>query len=210
LTALIEVQYLPSVAYFSALVPVDEIVLERWEHYEKQSYRNRSHILTSQGVSVLTVPVTSRQRKAYTKEVKIDYSQKWLNNHWRSIISAYAKAPYFEYYADELENLLYRKNPYLYDLNVDLLSLCLKWLKWSKQIKESLLYEKEPKQTIRDLRTLIHPKEPDLLQKIYKPVAYYQVFGNGFVTNLSVIDLIFCKGPEAARIVEASAVSANK
>ena len=39
-------------------------------------------------------------------EVRIDYGQKWLNNHWRTIRSAYGKAPFFEHYCEDLEKVL--------------------------------------------------------------------------------------------------------
>jgi len=74
-------------------------------------------------------------------------------------------------------------------------------------IKESLVYEKTVDSSIIDLRSLINPKKTDIEEKIYRPTAYTQVFGSTFVKNLSLIDLIFCEGPAARLIVEASAVA---
>jgi hypothetical protein len=209
-TALIEAHYLPSIAYFAALQGMNEIVLERHEYYVKQSYRNRSHIISASGKETLIVPLTSKHGKVYITDVRIDYSQKWLNNHWRTIRSAYGKAPFFEHYADELERQLFKQSTFLYDLTHDLLSMCLKWLKWEILIKESEKFEKTPSGSIFDLRSVLSAKDETNLSEFYLPVPYRQVFGNTFVGNASVIDLIFCTGPEASRIVRASSVRVNR
>ena len=206
MTALIETHYLPSIAYFAAIHDADGIILERNENYTKQTYRNRCHIVTSQGKETLILPLTSKHGKVLITDVRIDYSQKWLNNHWRAIQSAYGKAPFFEYYKEDLEKVLFRNTQFLYDLNIELLSMCLKWLKWGMTIKETEVYHKSPVLHVLDLRSAINPKNEENLQHFYRTSIYYQVFGNTFVKNASIIDLIFCEGPEAARIVQLSAI----
>jgi len=180
-------------------------VIERHEYYVKQTYRNRCHINTSQGVESLIVPLTAKHGKVTITNVRIDYSQKWLTNHWRAIESAYRKAAFYEYYADDLEKILFKRHEFLYDLNRELLSMCLTWLKWRLPVSESLSYEKTPTGSTIDLRSLINPKETNRLQNFYKSAPYTQVFGNAFAANMSLIDLIFCEGPGAAGIVRASA-----
>src|SRR6478752_7094271 len=142
MNALIELQYLPSIAYFAALQGAEKIILEKNENFIKQSFRNRCHILTAQGVERLVIPLTSKSGKVLITEVRIDYSQKWLNNHWRTIESAYRSSPFFEFYADDLHTILFRQHTFLYDLNVELLTICLKWLKWNVTLQESMSYEK--------------------------------------------------------------------
>ena len=168
-------------------------------------YRNRCHIISARGKETLIVPLTSKHGKIFISEVRIDYSQKWLNNHWRTIRSAYGNAPFFEHYADELERTLFKRTTFLYDLTLDLLSMCLKWLKWEKAIKESEKFEKTPPASIFDLRSALNAKDDGKLSRFYLPIAYRQVFGNTFVANASVIDLIFCMGPDASNIIRASA-----
>jgi hypothetical protein len=202
-TALIELQYLPPVSYFSALSKFSEIVVEKHEHYEKQTFRNRCYINTSQGRAALIVPLTSKSGKVTITDVKVDYTQKWLNNHWRAIQSAYRKAPFYEYYSDDLHDVLFKKVDFLYDLNLQLLTLCLKWMKWNLAISESLTYEKSPV-SIVDMRSVINPKKSEAMAQFYQPAVYYQVFGSKFVENLSLIDLIFCEGPGARVIIQAS------
>jgi hypothetical protein len=203
-SALIEAHYLPSIAYFAALHDASEVVLEKHEYYVKQSYRNRCHIVSASGKETLIVPISSKHGKVQINEVRIDYSQKWLNNHWRTIRSAYGKAPFFEHYADELERQLLKRHIFLYDLTHDMLSMCLKWLKWKTVIKESEKFEKTPPASVFDLRSVLNAKDQTNLFQFYLPVSYRQVFGNTFVANVSVIDLIFCTGPEASKVIRAS------
>jgi hypothetical protein len=206
LTALIEIHYLPSIAYFSAIHSAKEILLERCEYYVKQTYRNRTRINTANGEMCLVVPVTSKRGKPLITDVRLDFNQKWVNNHWRTVQSAYAKAPFFDYYADDLHSVLFQKFEFLYELNYMLLSMCLKWLKWTMPIKETEFYVDQPSINVLDLRFAINAKKLEQCHQFYYPVMYNQVFGNTFVENLSLIDLVFCEGPGASSIVQASAI----
>lgn len=206
MNALIELHYLPSVAYFAALQGVEKIILEKKEHFEKQSFRNRCHILTAQGVERLVIPLTSKSGKVLITEVRIDYTQKWLNNHWRTIESAYRSSPFFEFYADDLQKILFKRHIFLYDLNVELLTICLKWLKRNVTLQESMSYEKIPSDsTTIDMRNVIHAKRPEQYTRYFQPVSYPQVFGNKFAEGLSIIDLVFCEGPNSPKVVASSA-----
>jgi hypothetical protein len=204
-TTLIELHYFPSIAYFSAIRNSSLVIVEKHEHFIKQTYRNRCYVNGTMGVEGLIIPLTSKHGKTKITDVKIDHSQKWLNNHWRTIQSAYGKAPFFEYYADDIHRILFQRNEYLYDLNMSLLTMCLKWLKWNLNIEESKSFEIEPESIIIDLRSAINLKQKERTAQYYTPVSYHQVFGNKFVENMSLIDLIFCKGPGAGDIVQASA-----
>jgi len=201
-TCLIELHYLPSIQYFSALTDFQKVVLEKQEHFAKQTYRNRCIINTAQGPQTLSVPLTAKHGKTLISEVRIDYSQKWLTNHWRAIHSAYAKAPFFEYYADSLESILFKKHVFLFDLNRELLTMCLKWIKLDVQIEESLAYEILAPQSTKDLRNVISAKIKPLAGEVPSIKPYTQVFGNAFVNNLSLIDLVFCTGPQALTYVK--------
>ncbi len=200
----IEAQYLPPIAYFSAIQKFDSIILERHENFVKQTLRNRCYINSTHGREMLTIPLTAKHGKVLITDVRIDYQQKWLNNHWRAVRSAYGKAPFFEHYAQDLHDVLYKKHDFIYDLNYHLLSLCLKWLKRKVDVKESMSFEPIPQKGVIDLRNAINDKNYETSNKYYNSVAYHQVFGNKFVTNLSLIDLIFCSGPQAAQLVQAS------
>ena len=203
-SALIELHHLPSIEYFAAVRPFDEIILEKHEHFVKQSFRNRCYILTSQGPSMLTVPLADKHGKALISDIRIDYTSRWQTTHWRTLVSAYAKAPYFEHYGDGLEKIIFSHTTFLYDLNLSLLSFCLQSLAIKIKISESVSYEENPDLSVSDLRSQIHTKKDHSTRPFYRPEPYLQVFGNTFAENLSVIDLLFSEGPHSHRHLKAS------
>lgn len=202
--ALIELHYLPSLEYFCALRAFDRVIIEKHEHFVKQSYRNRCHVLTAQGTFSLTVPLRDKRNDLPMYAVKIDYTQKWQNNHWRTIESAYRNAPFFEFYAEELQHIIYKGHETLYSLNSELLSFCLRSSHMNVSLSESVAYEKIPANGILDLRGYINAKKPYSERNLYHPIPYYQVFGNAFASNLSILDLLFCMGPQTLNIINNS------
>ena len=206
---LIESHFLPSIEYFCALSRYENIQLEAHEHFVKQSYRNRCYLLAVHGTERHTIPLTGKPGKVPFHEVKIDYSIRWQTNFWRTVQSAYANAPYFEHYQDDLHQALFFSCRHMLDLNLNVLSMCLKWLGWRKFLSTSPVYHPETDRD--DLRNVITDKldfrnRPYLLVK-----PYQQVFGNTFVPNLSILDLVCCVGPDANRYIsESAATLANK
>jgi hypothetical protein len=154
----------------------------------------------------LSVPISTNGGKTLITDVRLDYTQKWVNNHWRTVQSAYGKAPFFNHYGEELHDVLFKKAASLYELNYMLLSMCLKWLRWSMPIKETEFYADQPPGNVFDLRFGLNAKKLEQCHQFYYPAMYNQVFGNTFVENLSLIDLVFCEGPGASSLVQASAI----
>lgn len=206
---LIEPQYFPCIAYWAVLYKAETIELEIYEYYQKQTYRNRCYINTSQGKLLLSVPVKHNNGKQPFKDVRIDYSENWVDVHWRSIASAYGKAPFFAYYAETFREILYRKAAFLLDLNIDILTNCLKILGWEKVWFFSKSYVALCSDKI-DFRSVIHPKKSKNLKDFYYPKPYLQVFGNKFEENLSVLDLIFCEGTYSSYIIQESIPNKSK
>ena len=138
------------------------------------------------------------------QEVRIDYAQKWMNLHWRAIQSGYGKAPFFDYYADYFKNEIYSGEVYLYELNKRLLTLCLKLLGIHVSITYSEKYGKNAPEGILDMRSVILPKTDIQNLSWFQARPYYQLFGKDFVPNLSILDLLFCTGPDASGISKES------
>lgn len=203
---LIELQYLPPISYFTLLAHSEEIWIESKEHFEKQSYRNRTEILGSNQVQRLTVPVHSANSGLPIQKMQIDHRQKWINQHWRAIQSAYGKAPFYDYYASLFEKEIYKKTEQLFELNHRLLTLCLRALGLRKELKFTQTYVKSTATGILDMRSEVHPKKAWDSLSWFKPVPYYQVFGKDFVPNLSILDLLFCMGPESLMVIKESGV----
>jgi hypothetical protein len=182
------------VQYFWHALRADGLLVEQHEHYIKQSYRNRCYVLTAQGVQALSIPIRggNSQHKTLITDIEIDYTQKWYNVHWRTIQAAYGRAPYFEFYSDYIREVYERQPKYLFQLNMDLLRLYLKLLKLNKPLNYTEAYQAAGPGNVLDMRNRIHPKiYPDNLH--VKP--YTQVFGKQFVSELSIIDLLFTQGP---------------
>ena len=203
---LIESQYFPSVAYFSAIYHAEEVFIEASEWFEKRSYRNRCTILTANGNLDLSVPVHGANKKILTKQIEIDNHEKWVNNHWRAIQSAYGKSPFFDFYAYGFESILKSEQTNLFSLNQRLLTICLKYLQIDTKVTFTTSFEKYPKGDITDLRSALHPRIHHSYLKWFNPTSYQQIFGKNFVFNLSVLDLLFCTGPEALKVLKQSIV----
>ncbi len=198
---LLDLQYLPNTTYFSLLAKAEKVIIEKHENFVKQTYRNRAHILTPNGVDTLSIPLIGSQKKIKISEIKIDHSQKWANRHWRAIKSAYGKAPFFEYYADYIKQEIYADHTTLFNLNLSLLTLCLKFLQIENPLAFTSSYQKISKTPITDLRSSIHPKKSFTSSIKIEYIPYQQVFGNSFVQNLSILDLLFAEGPNAGLII---------
>ena len=203
-TILIDLHYLPSLSYFVRLLPYGKIRLEAQESYQKQSYRNRCYILTSQKVDRLTVPIRKSSSKLPYRLIEIDYSQRWETWHWRAFCTAYSRAPYFEYFVEYFRTVFLKRHTYLFDLNLTLLRTCLKLLQINKEIELSAHYETGIISNVLDARYSIHPRNRLNDNAYYYPVRYQQVFGQAFHPNLSIIDLLFCKGCKAYSILDRS------
>lgn len=204
---LIDLHYLPSIEYFTIFNLYKKIEIESFENFQKQSYRNRAAILSANRITNLSIPVLGSNSKHGIKSIQIDNKQRWMDVHWRGIISAYGKAPYFEYYKDYFQEIFDKPHEYLFDLNLELLTLCLKLLNYDNVITFSEMYQKNPEGGVLDLRSAVHPKKDFAQNTFYQPYSYIQLFGKEFVPNLSIVDVLFCEGPNASNIIHQSTAS---
>ena len=204
---LIDLHYLPCLDFFTSVLRYDEIILESKEYYVKQSYRNRCYLLGANKVEMLTIPVIDGNKKLLVQDIKIDYDQRWQEIHWRTIQAAYGKSPFYEFFNDYFRGVFDKKPSFLWDLNYELLTICLKLLRVNKTIRLTETYEKIVDASIFDARMLINPKKGSEMNDLHEPVIYQQNFGNDFVPNLSIIDLLFCRGNQSLSILKKSLVN---
>ena len=194
--AVLPMFYLPPVEYFARLNSYNpDFVIEKQEHFPKQTYRNRANIYSPDGMLTLVVPVI-KGSKIHTpvKDVKISYDFRWQRLHWMSLQGCYRRSAYFEYYEDELAPFYEKKETFLFDYNDQLLQLILKLLKIKATVNYTETYEPEYP-ALADLRHTINSKKESEFQQ--KP--YFQVFEerHSFMKNLSIVDLLFNQGPQS-------------
>ncbi len=201
-SALIEIHYLPSIPYLAAWKYFDGMLIESKESFSKQTYRNRGRILTANKIDDLIVPVEKGNSNVPVQEIRIDHKQSWINNHWRAIQSAYGSAPFFEFYGEKIRDILYKKQRFLFDLNLEILQFFLEAADLNEDISFTQKYHKNHDTGIIDLRSIIHPKKSTEHLVFYRPVEYIQVFGKKFVPDLSGIDLLFNEGPNAGKVIK--------
>jgi hypothetical protein len=206
LPALLELHYLPSVAFFTALSNHREVWIEQCENYQKSSYRNRCHIAGANGLLRLSIPLKKGKNEQQSiKEVEIAYEEPWQHQHWSSISSAYGNAPYFEYYAPELAPFFTEPVPCLFEFSNSLLDKLIQLLQLDVHIHYTREYQRAPVAAAKDYRNLIHPRK----STPFNLTPYPQVFTekHGFLPNLSILDLLFCTGPQASLLLESNIAS---
>ena len=186
--------YFPCISYMARFLAESEPVVEIWETYHKQTYRNRCRVMTANGVESLSVPVIKvNGNHTMTKDITISPTEPWQHIHSRCLESAYKASPYFDHYYDYLKPIFEGRFERLVDLNDAALQAVLKMLKVNKEIVHTTDYVHEAE---NDLREVFSPKKP--FDSGLFP-TYYQVFSEKFpfAADLSVLDLIFNEGPEA-------------
>lgn len=199
---LIENQYFPSVNYINILFQFSNIKIEQYESYQKMSFRNRCMVAGSNGVVHLSVPLESgRNQRQLMKDVRISHFTDWQTSHWRTIESCYSRSPFFEFYRDGVWGLLQKKETFLLDMNMAILEWLQKLLKFPGRISLSENYQKITGPELTDLRSHFLPRN---YQAHPMGFRYTQVFEDriGFVPNLSILDLLFCCGPQAKTLLE--------
>lgn len=197
---LLNTAYLPPIGYLAKIISAETIILEAYENYIKQSYRNRCEIYGANGKLQLVVPVKKISgSKIPILDLEIDYSTAWKRNHIISIESAYRSSPFFEFYFDDLISVFSKQYKYLFEFNKDLLTVMLSLLNINRDIKLSDNYSSLGESSAFDFRESFHPKKKKNVESKKTENIYLQVFDekHGFIKDLSIIDLIFNLGPES-------------
>ena len=127
--------------------------------------------------------------------------QPWQLHHWRCLQAAYGKAPFFDYYVPDFEPVYQKNWTFLFDLTLELLTICLKLMRLKVSLSLTEWYDKTPPVGLFDARSRINPRNEPETYVFHQPVSYQQNFGQEFVPNLSIVDLLFCQGPAASDVL---------
>lgn len=185
--------YLPNISWFKKyLEKPSEALIEKFENFPKQTFRNRTNIYGANGKLPLIIPINHTGKRLYT-DIQISYAENWKKQHWKSIKNVYQSSPYFEFYEDRFAKVYENQEKFLFDFNLKSLEILLALLKIDKNIHFTQKYETES--SALDLRKEFSAKKEseDNFEE------YYQIFADkyGFIKDLSVCDLLFNLGPES-------------
>lgn len=182
----------PSLEYMQHARMCQSYFIDTSERFIKQSNRNRYHIAGPNGLQTLVIPVKHDQIfDTDTATIKIMYTERWQQQHWRSLTTAYNRSPFFEFYKEELHSLIMRPHQYLHELNEQALHFFCKHFK----IKQSLRLQ-HPHVVYTDLKHISSAKGHNPVTPIALP-QYRQLFvaKYPFIQNLSMLDMLFNCGP---------------
>lgn len=196
--ALLSSAYFGPVQWFQKLHRYDRCLIERYDNYVKQTYRNRCVIAATGGPQTLTVPIERYDGcKCLMRDIRISDHGAWRHVHWNAIVSSYGESPFFDYYADDILPFFERRWKYLYDFNLDITHTVCSLLDIRPVIEPTSDYIRTEDVAVDDFRDAIRPKHP-LPDAAFEPRPYYQVYSrkHGFLPNLSILDLLFNEGPE--------------
>ena len=185
--------YLPPISWFAEFLKNDsEIIMEQFESFPKQTYRNRCNIYGANGKLSLIIPIKHDGTRIY-RDIEMSMRDDWQKNHWKSIKTAYQSSPYFEYYEDQLEEIFNSREKKLFNFNQNALQIIQNILKTEKAYSLNNEYIKNPKE--ENFREKFSTKQDSGIIR----EEYYQIFSHkyGFIKDLSIIDLICSKGPES-------------
>ncbi len=198
MTPIIPITYFGSIEYYWHLSQNSSLQIDLEEVYPKQTYRNRCTVLGPNGTLNLSVPV-ERPFGKLTKitDVNISNAENWRQVHWRTLESCYSRTPYFEFYENQIKDILFKKYEKLYHLNLELTHHLISKIGLVSKIE---LNRGEAKKL--DLKKEFNPKK-DSGFKVY---PYLQTFTErfGFTNNLSILDLLFNEGPNTICILNES------
>ena len=189
---LLPIFYLPPVSWFAVfLKDENQIVLEQYENFPKQTYRNRTNIYGANGRLSLIIPINHSGERVM-KEIKVSHRENWQKLHWKSIKTAYQSSPYFEFYEDRLQKIFEFESDSLIQFNLNALKIVLDILKTEKAYSLNIEYVKIPLE--ENYREKFSAKKESEIEM----EEYYQTFTDkmGFMKDLSILDLICNKGPE--------------
>jgi len=216
--------YLPWLGYFEQMVRADVFVHYDDVQYTKNDWRNRNRVKTKAGTQWLTVPVTYHYGQKIS-EVIINNHEPWRRRHIGALRTNYRSSPFFDAYFHELVDILNMNYDCLVDLDLcliewltDKLGISVRTFRASRfglvsddrqlriiEVCKSLgcttFYEGRAGANYIDVGLFrAHGIEVEFQE--YGHPFYHQQWmqEQGFVSHLSVIDLLFNHGPDSLAI----------
>lgn len=218
IAAIHQPQYLPYLGFFEKVAAADVFVAMDSVQFQRRGTQNRNRIKSNEGALWLTVPVLQRSGQLI-REVATNPTVEWQKQHWHALVVNYSRAPFFETYSTELKEILERPWATLCDLNMALLSWTFDALGISRQIvyMSDLDVAGRSSELLADICRAVDADHyisgpggrrymeldvfeaagVEVMWQDFTSPTYTQLFPKlGFIPDLSVIDALFCCGPD--------------
>jgi hypothetical protein len=195
-----------SIGYYALLASHKNVVIDRYCRYDKRrKLMHRYDIADVNGRLTLTVPITKPRIGATWNDAGVSAHGGWWNIHKVALWSAYGRTPFFEYYIDELMPYLQPRDGVqpesLMDLNTGIDAIIRRIAGIESNVRHELTAEEKELITNGDKSIIDHRNSNFELEQ---PLEYYQVRATqqGFIPNLTMLDLIFNMGPETPLVLK--------
>ena len=172
--ALLQTTYFGPIQWYQKLYRYDHCLIEQYDSYQKQTYRNRCVIATANGPQALTVPVEGTNEKCLVKDLRISDHNNWRRIHWNALLSAYSESPFFDYYADDIHPFFEKKYDFLIDFNEAIRQKVCELMDIHPNVNYTSDFRRQTSDIV-DFREVINAKHP-LADADFQPQRYWQVF----------------------------------
>jgi len=221
--AILQSNYLPWKGYFDIINDVDLFVFYDDVQYTRADWRNRNKIKPKTGSQWLSVPVLGGRDKLIFEVTFAD--QKWQEQHWRSLTSAYGRAAHFPTISDFLRPFyLERRWETLSEMNQQVIQAIAKDVLHSRTdfVDSRTFAATGAKQDrlldiLRKCGATTYVSGPaardyieesgfreagiELVWKDYSGYPEYPQLSSPFEHSVSIVDLLFNVGPDAPHYI---------
>jgi hypothetical protein len=226
LLAIVQSCYIPWKGYFDLIASVDEFVLFDDRQFTRRDWRNRNRVRTPHGTIWLTIPVRVKGRYEQRIDETVVSDPGWSRTHWKTLVHSYSAATHFDGYRDRFEQAYaeLEREPRLSLINRRLLEEVCEVLGIRTTLSWSTDYAAEGTKTARLVSIcraagathyLSGPRAREYLEETMFAdagieLSYFDYNGYPpypqpyppFEHAVTVLDLIFNVGPEAARYMK--------
>lgn len=203
---LLNLPYFGCVAHWALIASGECYAFDIKGRHQRRTFRTRTVIGMANGEQALTVPTESNYSKPY-HDILINDDTDWRHQHLYALMSAYSNTPFYEYYIDDIKNVIEGNWTSIWEMNMELHRVIARLLDipFTPILSEEEMNNMMNGSELKDLRIGIEPKYQHKLQDTLNAVPYYQVFSErcGFRPWLSISDLLFNMGPESRLILRA-------
>ena len=228
--AIVQSNYIPWKGYFDLIGRCDEFILYDDVQYTRRDWRNRNRIKSPTGVQWLTIPVdVAGKYHQRIRDTRIS-DPDWGRKHWTTLSHNYARAPFFSYYRDHFEPLyLSAFEPFLSTVNHSFIAAIVAILGLRTTLRRSSDYPLVEGRSERLVQLCVAsgasvylsgPAAKGYLDETLFAAAgvgvewmdysgypdYPQLYGK-FEHGVTILDLLFNTGPDAARYLKAGVVA---